>query len=44
MELFPSDNVGARPARIMSTAPQDIDLWGAEMETDFGKYGEIATT
>lgn len=41
MELFPADNVGARPARIMSTAPQDIDLWGAGMEPDFGKYGDI---
>ena len=41
MELFPADNVGARPARIMSTAPQDIDLWGAEMEKDFGKHGNI---
>jgi len=41
MELFPPDNVGARPARIMSTAPNDIDVWGAGMEPDFGKYGEI---
>jgi 2,3-dihydroxy-p-cumate/2,3-dihydroxybenzoate 3,4-dioxygenase len=41
MELFPPDNVGARPARIMSTAPQDIDLWGAGMEPEFGKYGDI---
>lgn len=41
MELFPPDNVDARPARIMSTAPQDIDLWGAGMEPEFGKHGEI---
>jgi 2,3-dihydroxy-p-cumate/2,3-dihydroxybenzoate 3,4-dioxygenase len=41
MELFPPDNCAARPARIMSTAPQDIDLWGAGMEPDFGKHGDI---
>ena len=41
MEQFPPDNVGARAARIMSTAPEDIDLWGAGMEPEFGKYGEI---
>lgn len=41
MELFPPDNVGARPARIMSTAPQDIDLWGAGMEPEFGVHGGI---
>ena len=41
MELFPADNVGARPARVMSTAPDDIDLWGAGMEPEFGKYGDI---
>lgn len=41
MERFPPDNVGARPARIMSTAPQDIDLWGAGMEPEFGKHGGI---
>jgi 2,3-dihydroxy-p-cumate/2,3-dihydroxybenzoate 3,4-dioxygenase len=39
MELFPEN--GYRPARIMSIAPQDIDLWGAGMEPDFGKHGEI---
>lgn len=41
MELFPADNIGARAARIMSTSAQDIDLWGAGMEPDFGKYGDI---
>ena len=41
MELLPADNVGARPARVMSTAPDDIDLWGAGMEPEFGKYGDI---
>jgi len=39
MELFPE--AGYRPARIMSTAPADIDLWGAGMEPEFGKYGNI---
>jgi 2,3-dihydroxy-p-cumate/2,3-dihydroxybenzoate 3,4-dioxygenase len=39
MELFPEENY--RPARIMGTAPADIDLWGAGMEPDFGKYGNI---
>lgn len=39
MELFPE--TGARPARIMSTAPADFDVWGAGPEPDFGKYGAI---
>ena len=39
MELFPEQNY--RPARIMSTAPADIDLWGAGMEPEFGQYGDI---
>jgi 2,3-dihydroxy-p-cumate/2,3-dihydroxybenzoate 3,4-dioxygenase len=39
MELFPEDN--ARPPRVMSTAPDDIDLWGAGMEPGFGVHGAI---
>jgi 2,3-dihydroxy-p-cumate/2,3-dihydroxybenzoate 3,4-dioxygenase len=39
MELFPE--TGARPARIMSAAPQDFDLWGALPEPRFGKAGGI---
>jgi 2,3-dihydroxy-p-cumate/2,3-dihydroxybenzoate 3,4-dioxygenase len=39
MELFPEQ--GARPPRIMSAAPPDIDLWGAGPEPDFGKHGGI---
>ena len=39
MELFPE--TGAREPRVMSTAPEDFDLWGAEPKPTFAKIGTV---
>ena len=40
MEQFPE--IGARRARRMSSRPEDMDLWGAEPDTEyFGKFPTI---
>lgn len=39
MELFPEE--GAREPRVMSTKPEDFDLWGARPEPTFTKVGDI---
>ncbi len=38
MEQFPE--VGARPPRFMSAAPEDYDLWGARAEARLRRLGQ----
>lgn len=42
MEQFPEE--GAREARFMSSAPEDLDLWDAKPKPSFSGAGNVITT